>query len=384
MELRQAASLAHFADHYVQALKAHPAVVAAKATMESVAPLPSLPPANAPSMARGVLHVCVGALRLNDHSPDHPLVPSCSFSSVIHALCIELGVPHKTHLIDLHNKPEWFTRVWSNGRLFGTDIGKPSTPAVFWLSDDACETDAYAHGEVMADSHKIIESLGRWFPRVASTTGASALAAQPAGSPFAGRHRALNVIIKSWSAVLATAPITDEDEASAEHRAKREAAINALLAALAPVEATLATRAFLASETAPGLEDFRLAPFALSFDDLEARLAPEAQARRFAACPHIVSWCARMRACPAIARTLAQPAELATRASMVHMIDRYMPQLRAHVAYAAAQRIVAHLAPAPEASHDEDCDSESDDETTPGSPTPSHAQEGITSIEFCL
>ena len=31
---------------------------------------------------------------------------------------------------------------------------------------------------------------------------------------------------------------------------------------------------------------------------------------------------------------------------MVHMIDRYMPQLRAHVAYAAAQRIVAHLAPA--------------------------------------
>ena len=70
VELRQAASLAHFADHYVQALKAHPAVVAAKATMESVAPGADAPPPpetrmkalraeldKPPAMARGVLHL---------------------------------------------------------------------------------------------------------------------------------------------------------------------------------------------------------------------------------------------------------------------------------------------------------------------------------------
>ena len=80
-----------------------------------------------PAMARGVLHLCCGALRSNDENPDQPLMRSCAFTTIIETLCIELGVPHTTHLIDLHNKPEWFTRLFSEGRA-GSDLGKPATP----------------------------------------------------------------------------------------------------------------------------------------------------------------------------------------------------------------------------------------------------------------
>ena len=62
VELRQAASLAHFADHYVQALKAHPAVVAAKATMESVAPGADAPPP--PEMRMKALRAELDGLQL--------------------------------------------------------------------------------------------------------------------------------------------------------------------------------------------------------------------------------------------------------------------------------------------------------------------------------
>ena len=124
--------------------------------------------------------------------------------------------------------------LFSEGRA-GSDLGKPATPAILWLADGASETDAYAHGEVMADSNKIIDSLARWFPGVASS---AVLSAPPANS-FAGGHDKLNAIMMAWFGILMTVPVTDEDKKSSEHQEKRAAAIEKVLEILSPIEAAL-------------------------------------------------------------------------------------------------------------------------------------------------
>ena len=60
---------------------------------------------DAPQMEAGRLHIFCGAGRLHDSNPDMPLKSTCAFSQMVQGICVEFGLAHDVHLVDLDHKP---------------------------------------------------------------------------------------------------------------------------------------------------------------------------------------------------------------------------------------------------------------------------------------
>lgn len=233
----------------------------------------------------GNLHIFVGALRLHPDTAQQPLVRACCWSTGVEALCIEAGVAHETHFVDLRRKPAWFEQIFKE---YGNNEN-PTAPAVLRVTHTGCE--------FMVDSDAVLKALRDWYPQVEEKM--SSVTKEDA---YPGSHTALmEGTVMPWFGFLMATPLsTVELWCDEEAKAARRTAIDNYCATLQPIEDHLKTHAFLSGGDGPGIEDLRYAGVIGMMIDIEDYLIQDWVPERAEKLPQLQLWCKKMREQPGL------------------------------------------------------------------------------------
>jgi len=231
------------------------------------------------------LHVLVGALRLHPDNAQQPLVRGCCWSTGVEALCIEMGVPHETHLVDLRHKAAWLERLFLD---FGLEV-KPTLPTLMRVTHSGCE--------LVPDSDACLESIKGWYPEVKEK-----LDINTKETAYPGGHKVLMERgVMPWFGFMMATPLTTlELWLNEEAQANRRKAIDAYCVGLQSIEDHLQSHEFLSAGEGPGIDDLRYCGVIGMMSDIEDYLVQDFVPERTEKFPKLQTWLKKIRALPGL------------------------------------------------------------------------------------